>query len=64
MRRIFQGNEGHQLIEVQRGAVAKDYRNTQPKHYSATSVMCVQLRARERSQFDLPHCFSCIRDFI
>lgn len=30
MRRIFRGNESRQLVEVQRGAVAKDYRNTKP----------------------------------
>ena len=30
MKRIFRGDKGHQLIEVQRGAVAKDYRQTQP----------------------------------
>lgn len=30
MKRIFRANEGCQLVEVQRGAVAKDYRNTQP----------------------------------
>lgn len=30
MRRILQQKEDHQLIEVQRGAVAKDHRDTQP----------------------------------
>lgn len=30
MRRIFQGNESQNLVEVQRGAVLKDYRSTQP----------------------------------
>ncbi|XP_073235228.1 uncharacterized protein [Porites lutea] len=30
MKRLFQGKEGCQMIEVQRGAVAKDYRNTEP----------------------------------
>lgn len=30
MRKIFRGNESRQLVEVQRGAVAKDYRNTKP----------------------------------
>ncbi|XP_068670126.1 uncharacterized protein [Montipora foliosa] len=30
MRRIFQGNASYNLVEVQRGAVAKDFRNTQP----------------------------------
>ena len=30
MKRILQGSNGHKLVEVQRGAVLKDYRKTQP----------------------------------
>lgn len=47
MRRIFQGNEGRQLIEVQRGAVAKDYRNTQPSIIQLL-LLCVFSYALEK----------------